>query len=110
MYENFCNQDLWSNTVVVFLSDNGPNPRVGSAYPLRGSKNSLWEGGIRVPAFITGGYKSNQIRNVKSNEITHITDWFPTLCFLADIDCSEFRFFFVIFFFHLRLLKILCIV
>ncbi|MFT6241516.1 MAG: arylsulfatase A-like enzyme [Akkermansiaceae bacterium] len=47
------------NTLVIFTSDNGPWTRlsdpdlldrsVGSAYPLRDSKLTTWEGGCRVP-------------------------------------------------------------
>ena len=44
---------LEENTLVVFTSDNGPaqpaRPDNGSAGPLRGRKNSTWEGGMRVP-------------------------------------------------------------
>jgi arylsulfatase A-like enzyme len=45
---------LDQNTVVVFLSDNGPwapyREQAGSAGLLRGAKGSNWEGGVRVPA------------------------------------------------------------
>lgn len=36
------------NTLVLFLSDNGGSGNGGNA-PLRGSKGSMWEGGLRVP-------------------------------------------------------------
>jgi arylsulfatase A len=43
--------ELASATFVFFTSDNGPEPRqAGSAGPYRGTKHTLWEGGIRVPA------------------------------------------------------------
>lgn len=38
------------NTLVIFLSDNGP--ALGSAGALRGKKGSTWEGGVRVPAIM----------------------------------------------------------
>jgi arylsulfatase B len=42
------------NTLVLFLSDNGGQIERGASdnSPLRGSKNSLWEGGVRVPAAV----------------------------------------------------------
>ncbi len=42
---------LAEQTFVFFTSDNGPEPRqAGSAGPYRGTKHTLWEGGIRMPA------------------------------------------------------------
>ena len=45
---------LDSNTLVVYMSDNGPwapyLEQGGSAGLLRGAKGSTWEGGVRVPA------------------------------------------------------------
>jgi arylsulfatase A-like enzyme len=46
-------EGLAEHTLVVFTSDNGPwtvkGKDGGSAGPLRGSKGSTWEGGVRVP-------------------------------------------------------------
>ncbi len=39
------------NTMVLFLSDNGGDPN-GRNLPYRGTKSSVWEGGIRVPCCI----------------------------------------------------------
>jgi arylsulfatase A-like enzyme len=36
------------NTLVLFLSDNGGSGNGGNA-PLKGSKSTMWEGGLRVP-------------------------------------------------------------
>lgn len=36
------------NTIVIFFSDNGGSGNGGNA-PLRGSKSTMWEGGLRVP-------------------------------------------------------------
>lgn len=37
-----------SNTLILFLSDNGGSGNGGNA-PLRGQKSTMWEGGLRVP-------------------------------------------------------------
>ena len=46
-------QELASNTLIVFMSDNGGRTQRGASNgPLRGEKSSGYEGGIRVPAFL----------------------------------------------------------
>ena len=73
---------LDENTLLIFLSDNGGTTRDGGDNtPLRGEKGDLWEGGIRVPAFLTW---PNFITPGKSvDQPFHIVDLFPTLLTLA---------------------------
>jgi arylsulfatase A-like enzyme len=76
-------EGLRRNTLFIFSSDNGgPDPgRVTSNGPLRGAKATLYEGGVRVPAFATweGRIKPGSVVNVP----LHIVDWYPTLLRLA---------------------------
>jgi arylsulfatase A-like enzyme len=44
---------LYENTLFVFYSDNGPVTDVVPCPPLNGGKNSTYEAGERVPAFVT---------------------------------------------------------
>src|SRR5690606_14459870 len=41
---------LMENTLIIFCSDNGASPKIGSNGPFRGNKGLLYEGGHRVPA------------------------------------------------------------
>lgn len=45
---------LRDNTIVLVLSDNGPEAGAGSAGSLRGGKGQLYEGGIRAPLVVWG--------------------------------------------------------
>ncbi|MGB2908307.1 MAG: arylsulfatase [Candidatus Aminicenantaceae bacterium] len=51
LFECLRSLKLDSNTVVIFLTDNGPQQRRYTA-GLRGQKSSVYEGGVRVPCFI----------------------------------------------------------
>jgi arylsulfatase A-like enzyme len=43
----------YDNTIVFFTSDNGAQPgQGGTNFPLRGWKTSMYEGGVRVPAWV----------------------------------------------------------
>jgi arylsulfatase I/J len=48
-------------------------------YPLRGGKYSNFEGGIRVNAFMSGGFLPQAVRGTKQEEMMHIADWYRTL-------------------------------
>ena len=45
---------LRRNTLILVMSDNGPEAGAGSAVPLRGSKTWLYEGGVRSPLIVWG--------------------------------------------------------
>ena len=81
---------LWDNLLLITSSDNGGPLYVGANnYPLKGGKHSDWQGGIRVNAFVSGGYLPEKMRGQKSEEYIHITDWYATFCSLADVDPTD---------------------
>lgn len=85
----------YDNTLVIFISDNGgqhswqsntdyqgkyankPHMVLGNNYPLRGWKGDLYEGGIRVPAFVSW---PKQLESRIFNFPIHVSDWLPTIC------------------------------
>lgn len=72
---------LRDDTLVIFLSDNGGYYKNTSSAPLRGSKGSFFEGGIRVPliARLPGTTKPGST----SDAAVSIADLFPTFAELA---------------------------
>ncbi|KAH6945093.1 hypothetical protein HPB50_007197 [Hyalomma asiaticum] len=74
---------MLSNSVVVFTSDNGGMPigsdsNTGANWPLRGTKGTLWEGGVRVPAIVWSLLLKPGPRIVIPG-LAHAADWLPTL-------------------------------
>jgi len=81
------------NTLIIFTSDNGgihtaykganyppPDPALKAGFskntPLRGGKGDLYEGGIRVPAFVVWPGK---LKPRKHDASMHAIDWLPTI-------------------------------
>lgn len=75
---------LHGNTLVVFMSDNGPLPtfRQTRTAGLRGSKLSLYEGGVRVPMIAWWPGKIPESR-VDEKTVISSLDLFPTFTELA---------------------------
>jgi arylsulfatase len=75
------------NTIVFYSTDNGVHmntwPDAGMT-PFRGEKNTNWEGGWRVPAFVRWPGKIPEGR--LTNQIVHHMDWLPTFLAAAGKD------------------------
>jgi arylsulfatase A-like enzyme len=88
------------DTLIVFTSDNGGIESLKNAYvgdvpdsplnsendPLRGQKNTLWEGGVRVCAFATW---PGVLAPRKCPAVIHAADWFPTLAGLLELEGGQ---------------------
>ena len=78
---------LADNTILIFQSDHGHSTEErahfggGSAGPYRGAKGSLYEGGLRVPAFISwpGHIPQGEVRK----QMAVAPDWLPTIADLC---------------------------
>jgi arylsulfatase len=80
------------NTIVVFTSDNGPDPSwpwQGSSGPWRGYYFTHMEGSLRVPFIIRwpGQIPAGRV----SNEIVHEVDIFPTFARIAGAEIPKDR-------------------
>lgn len=102
----------WDNTLLIFTSDNGgvvkspsrcyyvdmrrgfvcPNGEAGANnYPLRGGKYNYFEGGIKVPTFVSGGFLDKSLRGTYHNDIFHIADWYATLAHIVNVDPYDYE-------------------
>ncbi|MFV0346681.1 MAG: sulfatase [Bacteroidales bacterium] len=72
--------NILDNTIIIFTSDNGPVTRIkhgGTAGPLRGSKATTWEGGMRVPGIIS--WPARIPSKIESSKPVSTLDLLPTL-------------------------------
>ena len=76
--------DLSENTIVVFMTDNGPNGNDRFNGLMKGWKAKVDEGGVRVPLFIKWPTQITPGRKVE--ELTAHIDFLPTLVELAGLD------------------------
>ncbi|MEM8886859.1 MAG: sulfatase-like hydrolase/transferase [Bacteroidota bacterium] len=73
------------NTMLWFCSDNGPENRTpGSAGPFRERKRSLYEGGLRVPAFMLWPEKFSAGQELDFPMFT--SDYLPTILDLLELE------------------------
>ena len=86
---------LTERTLVIFLSDHGHSTEErafgggGQAGPYRGHKQTLWEGGIRVPCIAScpGRIPAGQVRQPPAIAM----DWLPTMAEFCDVPLPDDR-------------------
>ena len=77
--------DLTENTIVLFTSDNGPNPNEGAdCKPYRGEKWSALEGGTRVPCIVS--WPGTIPAGTTTDALVSSVDLLPTLSRACGID------------------------
>ncbi len=75
--------NLEENTIVIFMTDNGPNT-VRYNGVMRGIKGSVHEGGVRVPFFIK--WPGEIAENLINEEVVGHIDIYPTLLELCGLN------------------------
>ena len=78
----------YENTVIVFTSDNGGQANVGANNgPLRGEKQQMYEGGLRIPGCIRVPHQTQP--GATSHTVCCTADFFPTIVDLAGIKVAS---------------------
>eukprot|EP00639_Heterosigma_akashiwo_P018079 CAMPEP_0206387272 /NCGR_PEP_ID=MMETSP0294-20121207/16496_1 /ASSEMBLY_ACC=CAM_ASM_000327 /TAXON_ID=39354 /ORGANISM="Heterosigma akashiwo, Strain CCMP2393" /LENGTH=447 /DNA_ID=CAMNT_0053838591 /DNA_START=65 /DNA_END=1405 /DNA_ORIENTATION=- len=71
---------LYEDSYVIVASDNGGCTfAAGQNYPLRGEKNTVFEGGVRVNAFVHSPLLPEKARGAGYDGLFHVADWLPTI-------------------------------
>ena len=86
LYKTLEKHHLEDNTLIVFTSDNGPwlimRNAGGKAYPLRGGKRTIYEGGFRVPCILH--WPDVIPKNRVKNAFVTSMDLLPTIAGIVD--------------------------
>jgi len=78
-----------NNTVVIFVSDNGgryiakARGKTNPNYPLKGHKNTIYEGGTKVPGFLFSPLINRGRGGSRYSGLLHMVDFLPTLLDIA---------------------------
>ena len=68
--------NMYDNTIILVTTDNGGEPWY-SNQPLRGSKDTVYEGGIRAASFVLSPLLGRS-KGFRYQELMHLVDWLPT--------------------------------
>ena len=71
---------MFDNSIVLVTTDNGGEPW-DSNFPLKGTQDTVYEGGIRGAAFLMSPLLEKS--SYKFSGLIHLVDWVPTLLHAA---------------------------
>ena len=92
IYDKLDELDLLDDTLIFFTSDNGGACAAGGQnYPLRGCKDTLFEGGQRVRSFVYG----KSLTSYVNSGLFHAVDFTPTIIGAALESTSYCNFFLI---------------
>ncbi len=75
----------YENTIIIFTSDNGGHlPDLANNGPLRDGKQSMYEGGLRVPTLVS--WPGHISPGSSTNQVNVSMDIYPTLLELAGVE------------------------
>lgn len=90
LWKSLESNNIQEETIIFFCSDNGPERNTpGSAGPYRARKRSLYEGGVRVPAFMI--WKGNVPGNRKVDYPMVTSDYLPTIVDILGLEYNNKR-------------------
>lgn len=81
LMESLKENNLWENTIFIYLTDNGPNGHRYNA-GMKGIKATVHEGGLRVPCYLHIPW----METITVEKLTAHIDILPTLAALCNID------------------------
>ncbi len=90
LFDYLDKRGLSENTIVILASDNGPGNSMDYTRTsgLRGLKNCIYEGGIRLPLIIR--YPSKiKTGSINEKSVVSALDIYPTICNLAGIEMPK---------------------
>ena len=78
----------YENTIILFTSDNGGHlPDLANNGPLRDGKQSMYEGGLRVPTLVV--WPREIAASSSTNQLNLSMDIYPTLLQLAGVEINH---------------------
>ncbi|CAP34693.2 Protein CBR-SUL-3 [Caenorhabditis briggsae] len=81
--------NLYENTVIVFTSDNGGTSNFGASNaPLRGEKDTIWEGGTKTTTFV---HSPMYVEEGGNREMMfHVVDWHATILSITGLEVDSY--------------------